>query len=410
MSNRQFAGLASTTVASNVVSARAVASSPNVPLTPLEQAARLQGLAGPEMARKLFPSTADSIAAKLLYEPDYQREHRGALPYGLNGRTARTSTRKLAVRRRRPGATATRTFRLGDKPGEFAPDGERKNQTSQGWAVVDVAARLESGWDAVQRAQAAWSMFHDPTWTELIQSHVQTGMTFVQQFLPGARNEPFIDTLGHHVAQALPVVGLGGALLLGWETYREALAASSMFDDPALKGRVLPYMQAGMALGRAAQTGTVGVTSLAQLNILTFSAWEGLARAAEGAFLPVVLGGEALRVAIAYHQYRLGRVSLRDFHRSSAGLGILVVFVAGGAAVGAFAGFLLGGVLTVPGVMVFAKTGGLAAIPFQFFGERIVDNWYRWRDRKFNEEQRRLVDAAVETFYRLEDRHDTAQH
>ena len=389
MSDRQLAGFTGTTAASNVASARVVAPSFHAPLTSQEQAARLQGLAGPEMARKLFPSTADSIAAKLLYGPG----HRAALPSGLNGPTELTRTeQELAVRRRRTGAAAP-----------FAPDGEREHRTSRGWAVVDVAARLESGWDAYQRAKAAASIFHDPAWNEIVLSHVEQAYTsFVQQILPAARSEPFVDTLGRYVSQTLPVVGLGGALLLGWETYREYLKASSMFDDPTLKGSALPYMQVGMALGRAAQTGTVGVTSLAQLNLLTFFAWEGLARAAEGAFLPVVFGGEALRMAIAYRQYRLGRVSLRDFHRSSAGLVILFVFVAVGGAVGAFAGSLPGGVTVAPGAMVGAKIGVSAAIPFQLFGDHVVDYWYTWRYRKFNEEQRRLVNVAVETFYGLQ--------
>lgn len=404
MSNRQSAGTTSGTVASNVVPARAVARYPDMLLTPQERAARLQGLAGPEMARKLFPPTADSITIKLLHELGHQREHSGALPYGLNGPTGLPSTvQKLAVRRRRSGAAAAGTLRLDDhKPSDLTPDDERKHQTSQGWTVLDVAARLQSGWDTYQRATAAWSMFRDPTWTEILVSHVQQPtITFVQQFLPGVRNEPFIDTL----SQALPVAGLGGALLLGLETYQEARKAKSMFRDPTLAGSALHYMQAFMALGRAAQTGTVGVNSLAQLNIMTFSTWEGLARVAEQAFIPVVAVGELLRVAIAYDQHRLGRISLRDFRRSSAGLGILVVFVTSGAAAGALAGSLPGGVTAAPGAMVGAKIGVLAAIPFQFFGDRVADYWHGWRGRKFNEKQRRLINAAVETFYGFEGRH-----
>ncbi len=403
MSDRQSAETTSGTVASNVVPARAVARYPDMLLTPQEQAARLQGLAGPEMAQKLFPPTADSITTKLLHGLSHQREHSGTLTYGLNGPTGLPSTaQKLAVQRRRSGAAAAGTLRLDDKLCDLTPDDERKHPTSQGWTVLDLAARLQSGWDTYQRATAAWSMFRDPTWTEILVSHVQQPtITFVQQFLPGARNEPFSDTL----SQALPVAGLGGVLLLGLETYQEARRAKSMFRDPTLAGSALHYMQAGMALSRAAQTGTVGINSLAQLNIMTFSTWEGLARVAEQAFIPVVAVGELLRVGIAYDQHRLGRISLRDFRRSSAGLGILVVFVTSGAAAGALAGFLPGGITAAPGAMVGAKIGGLAAIPFQFFGDRVADYWHGWRERKFNEKQRRLINAAVETFYGFEGRH-----
>ena len=211
--------------------------------------------------------------------------------------------------------------------------------------------------------------------------------------------------LKYQAPQGLAAVGLAGALGLGWDAYQQSRMAWAMFDDPALKGSVLHYMHTGMAFGGAAQASTLGVVSTAQLS-LKLSTKEGIGRAAGKAFLPVMLGMEGLQWATTYHEYGLGRISQREFYRRSVGPAIMAVFTVGGATVGGIVGFKAGGVGAIPVAKIGANIGAFVAIPVQFAADYTV-NWYY---RGFDEQQRRAVDAAVETFYGLEARNHVVQH
>ena len=210
----------------------------------------------------------------------------------------------------------------------------------------------------------------------------------------------------YRATQGLAAVGFAGALGLGWDAYQQSRVAWSMFDDPTLKGSILPYMQTGMAFGRMAQATTLGVGSTAQLEILKLSVKRGAGRVAGKAFLPIMLGVEGLRLATAYHEYGLGRISQREFYRRSAGPAIMAVFTGGGATVGGIVGFQAGGVGAIPGAIMGASIGAFASIPVQFAFDYGVD----WYYREFDEKQRRVVNAAVETFYGLEPRGQVVQH
>ena len=210
----------------------------------------------------------------------------------------------------------------------------------------------------------------------------------------------------YRATQGLAAVGFAGALGLGWDAYQQSRVAWSMFDDPTLKGSILPYMQTGMAFGRMAQATTLGVGSTAQLEILKLSVKRGAGRVAGKAFLPIMLGVEGLRLATAHHEYGLGRISQREFYRRSAGPAIMAVFTGGGATVGGIVGFQAGGVGAIPGAIMGANIGAFAAIPVQFAFDYGVD----WYYREFDEKQRRVVNAAVETFYGLEPHGQVVQH
>ena len=225
------------------------------------------------------------------------------------------------------------------------------------------------------------------------------------QYRKAFRADHRLLILKHRAIQGLAFVGFAGALGLGWDAYQQSSLAWSMFDDPALKGSILPYMQTGTAFGRIAQATSLGVGSTAQLGILKLPA-TGVVRAAGRAFLPITLGVEGLRLATAYHAYGSGRISQREFYRRSAGPAIMVVFTVGGATVGGVIGLQAGGVGAIPGAMAGANIGALAAIPVQFAGDYMV-NWYY---RGFDEERRRVVNAAVEAHYGLESHNKVVRH
>ena len=241
---------------------------------------------------------------------------------------------------------------------------------------------------------------------EIIKRHPEAKELFRE-----ARREHWRDRLEYRNTQdlatrGLAVVGFAGALGLGWDAYQQSRAAWSMFDDPTLKGSVLPYMQTGMAFGRMAQATTLGVSSTAQLGILRLSSKRSVVQAAGRAFLPVTLGVEGIRLVTTYHEYGMGRISQREFYRRSTGPAVVATFTVGGAAIGAIIGIKAAGIGAVPGALTGARIGVVVAIPVQVAADYML-NWYHW---EFDEQQRRVVNAAVETFYGLEARNEVVQN
>ena len=212
--------------------------------------------------------------------------------------------------------------------------------------------------------------------------------------------------LGHGATQGMRALGFAGTLGLGWDSYQQFAMAWSMIQDPALKGNALPYMQTGVAVGRMAQATTLGMGSTGPLGVLKLSARRGIGIFAGRAFLPITVGVEGLQLATTYRQYGLGRISQREFYRRSAGPVVTAVFVTGGATIGGIVGFTAVGVGAIPGAMAGAKVGAFAAIPVQFATDYMV-GWYY---RKFDEQQLRTVNAAIETFYGLEAHHNAVQN
>ena len=480
----------------DVVSAQSAALSLDFPLTPQEQVARLRGLAGLEVARKLYPSAAETLKSSRgmsYYQRNYSREFKELPdPDSYEGR------------------------RLSERIGE---QGRARFAAEQGWIKLQGSGNrgVRQGPDAVYydprsgrlialeakggKAQPAWSLTFDSR-----QGTNQYHLRSAKNVLTGYRNaatpemkvvmfrvllaaekgqldsgvvrtthvlgKPNVPEFGGwdhtnvkrgearrlrreiiktnpearavsrearwghrqdrlkyraaQAAQSLAVVGLAGALGLGWDAYQQSRAAWSMFDDPTLKGSMLPYMQTGMVVGRTTQAAALGVISTAQLGIWKLPATvagaqrataqaaqagirklsaRGVVQVAGRAFLPVTLGVEGLQLATAFHEYGLGRISQREFYQRSVGPAIMAAFTAGGATVGGVVGFQAVGVGVVPGAMTGAKIGAFAAIPIQLAADYMV-NWYY---REFDEQQRQVVNTAVEAFYGLEARSGVVQ-
>ena len=228
---------------------------------------------------------------------------------------------------------------------------------TRGVAITGFAGALALGWDAKQQAQAAWSMFDDPTLKGSTLPFMQTGTAFGR------------------VAQAATWGVISTAQLGIWRLSTTVAGAQRT------------------------------TAQAAQLGVWRLSA-RGAIRAAGLAFIPITLGLEGLQWAMVNHEHHLGRISQREFYRRSTAPAIMAVFTAGGATVGGIIGFKAGGVSAIPGAMIGANIGAFAAIPVQIATDYMVDRYYR----EFDEHQRRVVNAAVEAFYGLETRSHVVQH
>ena len=467
----------------NIVSARSDIVRLGLALTPQEQAARVWGLASPEIARKLYPSAVQTIKPfrrMPYYQHDFRRKwlegplddrisRRGKLAeqIGEEGRArfaAEQGWIKLLGSKNRgvrqgPDAVyfdprSGRLIALESKGGTSRP---RWSSTFNSWqgtnqytvrsakyilttfrnaATRDMKIKMAQVILAAEKGQLDTAVVRtehvlgNPKSPELdsqtstnvarearrvrrdiIRTYPEAKGYFQEagrdhsQYRKAFRADHRPLRLKYRASQGLTVVGFAGTLGLGWDAYQQSWAAWSMFDDPALKGSILPYMQTGTAFGRMAQATSLGIGSTAQLGILKLPA-TGVVRAAGRAFLPITLGVEGLRLATAYHAYGLGRISQREFYQRSAGPAIMAVFTVGGATVGGTIGLQAGVVGVVPGAMAGAKIGAFAAIPFQFAGDYMV-NWYY---REFDEQQLRSVYTAVEAYYGLEAHNEVVQH
>ncbi len=176
------------------------------------------------------------------------------------------------------------------------------------------------------------------------------------------RNKPEVRSVFRHAHKEQSF-----AMLKYWETrrpanigfarnaYQQSLIAWSKFNNPPLKGNVLPYIRTGSSIHRITQSTT-------QPGILRLSK-EGVSKFAGRLILPVILGVEGLQFAIAYHQYGLGRISQRDFYRRTTGPAIVAVFTVGGAIVGGIIGMQGGGITAIPVAYTGAKIGAILARP-----------------------------------------------
>lgn len=96
--------------------------------------------------------------------------------------------------------------------------------------------------------------------------------------------------------------------------------------------------------------------------------------------LPIAVGVEGLRAGMTYYDYASGQMSQRDLYRRSLGPTIFGVFTVGGGIVGGIPGALLGVAM---------------AVPAEIAGNWMLNRYYQ----KFDDEQTRLVNAAVYAHY-----------
>ena len=115
---------------------------------------------------------------------------------------------------------------------------------------------------------------------------------------------------------------------------------------------------------------------------LKYVATKGMRYVGRG-FLPIAVGVEGWKVGMAYYDHASGRMSQREFYRSSIEPATFAVFTVGG-----------GIVAGIPG----ASLGAGVALLVQ-----IASDWGLNHDsQKFDDEQTRLVNAAVYEHYGLE--------
>ncbi len=447
-----IAVFASAATAFNAVPARSAVSSLDLPLTPREQAARLWVLATPETAPKLFPSTA--AEPKFYFQRDYRREYRSALlnnrirlaeRLGEQGRARFAAehgwikllgSRDRGIRQgpdsvywdRQSGLVRVLEAKGGNaQPGLFYGSPQNTNQytirsaqrvlkspiatgpAKVASARVIVAAQKRrlvtgvvrtshmGGKPSEPRLEGRWNRANVRREALAIERALIQENSGVRQIFREARREQSTAMLKYRGAQSVAILGLAGAAGLGWDAYRQSRAAWSMFDDPSLEGSILPHMQTSVAIGRIAQATTLGVSSLARPEIFKLSARTGLVGAAGATLLPLTFGVEGIRLATAYYEYGLGRISQRDLYRHTTGSSIVAAFTASGAIAGGIIGFHAGGVGAVPGAATGAKIAVLVAIPVQFAADHLLRSYYR----DFDASQRQRVNAAVDRFYGL---------
>jgi hypothetical protein len=205
------------------------------------------------------------------------------------------------------------------------------------------------------------------------------------------------DMLKYRAGQGLTILGLAGSGMLGWDAYQQSQDAWEMWSDAALQNTALPYLQTGLAGGRWLESASLGLGSATQLGLLGKGGLRIFGHAAGKWFLPIAIGVEGLSAGTACYEYSTGRISKREFYRRTTGPAVFGVFTTGGAVIGGIAGSSAAGVGALPGAGAGAGIGALVAVPVQF----TADWTWNWYYRKFDEKQRAAVDEAVERRYAL---------
>ncbi len=421
------------------------------PLTQREQAARLWGIASAEVTRKLYPLPVETIKPKFYFQRNYRLPWLEATPHqrtllaekiGEQGRArfaAEQGWIKILGSRNRgihqgpdsvywdqrsgrlrvleaKGGTSPLKWTFNSRQGtnlNAIKSAERVLQSSKATHTAKVAAarvivaaqqgRLETGVIRTNhvlgtpgnpKLKDKWDHANVRKEASKIKLELIRKKPDAQAVFRHAHKEQSFAMLKYRAPLGLAIVGFAETLGLVWDAYQQSLTAWSMFNDPTLKGSILPYMQTGVAFGKITQATTFATISNTQLGILRFSKG-GVSKLAGKLFLPVTLGVEGLQFAITYHQYGSGRISQRDFYRRATGPAIVAVFTVGGAIVGGIIGMQAGVVPAIPVAYTGAKIGAYVAIPVHFATSYMLD----WYYRDFDEHQRLAVNEAVEKCY-----------
>jgi hypothetical protein len=426
------------------------------PLSPLEQAARLSGVASQTIGRKLFPPAAQLIAPQHYVQHDYRSAWTSASPYqrtrlaeriGNQGRArygAQQGWRQLLGARGRgiaqgpdsvywdpysgrlraleaKGGSSQVKWTYGSLQGtntNIIRSAERVLKSVNTKPVEKLAAariikaaqrhRLKTGVVKTPHVQgkpkapqttAKWddtnvSREASRIERELVRRNPELASTFRQ-----AKTDQARDVLKYRARKGVGVLGLVSALRLSWDAYQQSQVAFAMFRDPALRGTALPYVQSAMAFGMWAESATLGLGSAAQLGLLGQSGLKLFGQAAGKWFLPIAVGVEALNLTVTSYEYDMGRISQRDFYRRSTRAAIFAGFTTGGAIIGGILGTSAGGAGAVPGAVTGAGIGAVVAIPAQYVADWTWNRYYR----DFDAQQHQAVDVAVEKLYGLQD-------
>ena len=425
---------------SNLIWALTPTSSMVLPLTQGEQAARLWGIAGAEVARKLYPISVETIEPKFYYQRNYRLPWKEATLHqrillaekiGEQGRARFAAERgwiKILGSRNRgihqgpdsvywdqrsgrlrvleaKGGTSPLKWHFNSRQGtnlNAIRSAKRVLLSSKATDTAKVAAarvivaaqqgRLETG--VIRTSHVLGTPGTPKLEGEWDHAKVRKEASEIEQELIRKKPDARAVFRYAHKEQSF-------AMLKYWKTrrlanmrfasdaYQQSLIAKPMFNNSPLIRSIPPHMQISAALGRLTQSTT-------QPGILRLSK-EGVSKFAGRLILPVILGVEGLQFAMAYHQYGLGRISQRDFYRRTTGPAIVAVFTVGGAIVGGIIGMQGGGITAIPVAYTGAKIGAIVAIPVHFAADYMLD----WYYREFDEHQRLVVNAAVEERYGL---------
>ncbi len=423
---------------SNLIWALSPTSSMVLPLTQGEQAARLWGIAGAEVTRKLYPISVETIKPKFYFQRNYRlpwieaTTHQRILlaeKIGEQGRARFAAERGwikiLGFRNRgihqgpdsvywdkRSGRLRVLEAKGGTSPLKWTFNSRQGTNlnvirsarfvllSSKATLMEKVAAarvivaaqqgRLDTG--VIRTTHVLGSPGNPKLVGEW--DHAKVGKEASKIKLELIRKKPDILAIFWHAHKEQSF-----AMLKYWKTrrlanirfatdaYKQSLIAWAMFNNPPLIRSIPPHMQTGVSFGRMTQTTT-------QPGILRLSKG-GVSKFAGRLILPVILGVEGLQFATAYHEYNLGRISQREFYLRTTGPAIIAVFTAGGAIVGGIIGMQAGGVPAIPVAYIGANIGAILAIPVHFAADYMLD----WYYREFDEHQRLVVNAAVEKCY-----------
>ncbi len=256
------------------------------------------------------------------------------------------------------------------------------------------------------KLEGRWNRANVRGEARVIERAVTRESSDARQIFREARRGQSAAMLKYRAGQGVAILGLAGAAGLAWDAYQQAGIAWEMFNDPTLQGSLLPHMQTSVAIGRIGQATALGVSSAAQLTTFSLAASRVLVPAANAALLPVTFAVEGLRLATAYHEYNLGRISQRDLYRRATPTAVFAGATTFSAIVGGIAAFPAGGVTAGAGAWAGAKIGVIIAIPFQLG----ADYLWGWYYRDFDARQRRLVDEAVYRYYGLDSAGDADPH
>ena len=355
------------------------------PLTQREQAARLWGIAGAEVTRKLYPLSVETIEPKFYYQRNYR------IPWKE--------------------ATLNQRILLAEKIGE---QGRARFAAERGWIkILGFRNRgIRQGPDSVYwdkrsgrlRVLEAKGGTSPLKWT--FNSRQGTNLNAIKsaERVLLASKAPLMEKVA---AARVIVAAQQGRLDTGVIRTNHVLGTPG---NPKLKGewdhanvgkearKIKQEINHNKPGARAIFRHAHKAQSFAMLKYRAPQGLAGIGFASELAgrfFTPITLGVDGLQFAMAYHQYGLGRISQRNFYRRTTGPAIDTVFTAGGAMVGGIFGMQAGGIMAIPGAITGANIGAIAAIPVQFAADYMLDRYYR----EFDEHQRLVVNAAVEKCY-----------
>jgi hypothetical protein len=205
-----------------------------------------------------------------------------------------------------------------------------------------------------------------------------------------------MDRMKYLVYKGVPYVGIASSALLILDAYNESEVTMKMFQDPSLRNTVLPYLHGGLALGKSAESGTLGFSSMAYLGLLKGGQVMKYGKLAGKAFLPIAVGVEALNFGVSYYEYSSGRINQLNYYKRTTGPVIFTAFTATGAVVGAFAGGGWNlGAGAVPGAWAGASIGATVSIPFTFVGDWAWNLYFKYSDAR----QMEVVFSAIDSQY-----------